>query len=205
MSYTTNFDLTESPISENGAWSHRGLDWSLVDTSGGNAYGTQKGSGAYDDSYAYLSGFPPDVSVSAVIRKDPAFTTNSTREVELLLRWSDSAHDAHGYECNLAHDGGYAEIVRWNGALGSYTYVAGQGSGGTSLGVHDGDVFSAEIRGNIITTRLNGAPLNTADITSIGGAVWTTGNPGIAFWKGGGASFAGDYGFTSYTATAITP
>ena len=205
ISYSTTFDLTESPISENGAWKHVGVDWTLVNTSAGNAYGTQQGTGAYDDSYAYLSGFPPDQSASAVVRKDPAFATTSTREIEILLRWSDSAHDAHGYECNLAHDGAYAEIVRWNGALSSYTYVSGQGSGRSNAGVHDGDVFSAEIRGNIITTRLNGVTLNTADVSAIGGAVWKTGNPGIGFWKGGGASFAGDYGFKSYVATAITP
>jgi hypothetical protein len=202
VTFSSDFNLTESPLSEGGIWKHAGLDWTRVNSANGNAFGTQLGGGAFDDSYAYLSGFPADQSVSAVIRKDPAFSTNSTREVELLLRWSDSAHDAHGYECNLASNGGYAEIVRWNGPIGSFTYVANQGSGGTQAGVHDGDVFSAEIRGNVIITRLNGVQLNTANVATIGGPVWTTGNPGMGFWKGGGSSFPGDYGFKSFSASS---
>ena len=42
-SYATEFSGTESPISEGGAWTHLGLDWTLVDTAGGIAYGTQTG------------------------------------------------------------------------------------------------------------------------------------------------------------------
>ena len=204
-SYSTSFDLTEAPISEGGVWNHFGLDWTYVNTSGGNAYGTQQGTGAYDDSYAYLSGFPPNQSASAVVRKDPAFSTNSSREVEILLRWSDSAHDAHGYECNLSFDGGYIQVVRWNGPLGSWAYLSGSGPAKVS-GVKDGDVFSAQIVGNVVTVYFNGALVYTATDTAGpgGGAVWTSGNPGIGFWKGGGQSFAGDYGFKSFSATSVT-
>ena len=46
-----------------------------------------------------------------------------THEVEVLLRWADSAHIARGYECNLAFDGGYAQIVRWNGLGTSRAYT----------------------------------------------------------------------------------
>jgi len=72
IAYSTDFDGTESPISEGGAWSHVGLDWTLVDTAGGIAYGTQTGTNGYDDSYAHLSGFPPDHSASAVIYRSPS-------------------------------------------------------------------------------------------------------------------------------------
>src|SRR5262245_9498429 len=59
-SYSTEFDGIENPLSEGGVWSHVGLDWRNVEKSGGIAYGTQTGTGGYDDSYAVLSGFPPD-------------------------------------------------------------------------------------------------------------------------------------------------
>jgi hypothetical protein len=133
-----------------------------------------------------------------VIHLNASINTGCTHEVEILLRWSDSAHNAHGYECNLAYNGAYAEIVRWNGALGSYTYVAPQGSGGPGA-VHDGDVFSAQIVGNTITTYLNGKQINSATDTT-----FATGNPGIAFYRGAsGCGSFGDYGFTSFVATSL--
>ena len=70
--YSTTFDATEAPISEGGAWTHVGLDWTLVDTGGGIAFGTQTGTGGYDDSYAHLSGFPPDHGASGVIFRSPS-------------------------------------------------------------------------------------------------------------------------------------
>lgn len=203
ISYTTNFDFTESPISDGGKWTHKGQDWSLVATSGGTAYGTQAlsprtGAAVYNDSYAYLGGFPPDQSVTATIHLISGIDGSTTHEVEILLRWADSAHDARGYECNLAYNGRYAEIVRWNGPLGNYTYVTAQGSGGPGA-VHDGDVFSAQIVGTTITTYLNGKELATAN-----DATFATGNPGMGFFRGtNGAGSLGDYGFTSYTAKSI--
>jgi len=200
VTYSTHFLATENPISEGGHWIHLGAPWSLVATGGGVAYGTQPGDGAYTDSYAHLSGFPPDQSVTATIHLAAGFSPGGTREVEIHLRWADSASSARGYECNLAYNGAYAEVVRWNGPLGDYTYVSAQGSGGPGA-VHDGDVFEAQIVGTTITTWLNGRQLQHVDVASIGGTVWTDGNPGMGFWRGAGASAApGDYGFSSYVA-----
>ena len=200
VTYSTHFLATENPISEGGHWIHLGAPWSLVATGGGVAYGTQPGDGAYTDSYAHLSGFPPDQSVTATIHLAAGFSPGGTREVEIHLRWADSASNARGYECNLAYNGGYAEVVRWNGPLGDYTYVSSQGSGGPGA-VHDGDVFEAQIVGTTITTWLNGHQLQHVDVASIGGTVWTDGNPGMGFWRGAGASATpGDYGFSSYAA-----
>ena len=202
VTYSTDFLATENPISEGGHWIHLGVPWSLVATGGGVAYGTQPGDGAYTDSYAHLSGFPPDQSVTATIHLAAGFSPGGTREVEIHLRWADSASSARGYECNLAYNGGYAEVVRWNGPLGDYTYVSPQGSGGPGA-VHDGDVFEAQIVGTTITTSLNGHQLQHVDVASIGGTVWTDGNPGMGFWRGAGASATpGDYGFSSYAATS---
>jgi hypothetical protein len=203
ISYSTSFSLTESPISESGRWIHRGTPWALVDTAGGVAYGTQPGDGSYTDSYAHLSGFPPDVTVTATVHLNAGLSPGGTREVEIHLRWADTTTSARGYECNLAYNGGYAEVVRWNGPLGSYTYVSPQGSGGPGA-VHDGDVFKAQIVGNVITTWLNTKQLQHVDVSSIGGTVWSDGDPGMGFWRGAGASATpGDYGFSSFSAASI--
>lgn len=203
ISYSTTFPLTENPISEGGRWIHQGTPWAVVATGGGVAYGTQPGDGAYTDSYAHLSGFPPNQMATATIHLNAGLSPGGTREVEIHMRWADSASSARGYECNLAYNGAYAEVVRWNGPLGSYTYVSAQGSGGPGA-VHDGDVFKAQIVGNVITTWLNGRQLQHVDVSSIGGTLWTDGDPGMGFWRGAGASATpGDYGFSSFSASSL--
>jgi hypothetical protein len=193
VSYTTSFDGTESPISEGGAWTHVGVDWTLAETADGNAFGTQSGTGGYDDSYAHLSGFPANQAASGVIHRNATIDASCTHEVEILMRWSDTAHDAHGYECNLAFDGGYAQIVRWDGPFGRFTYLA---SGSVPGGVHDGDTLSASAVGDRITLYVNGV-----EITHANDATFPTGDPGMGFWRGGPCGSRDDYGFTSYTAT----
>jgi hypothetical protein len=197
--YATDFDLTEKPISEGGAWKHTGLDWTPVMTAGGLAHGTQTGTGGYDDSYAYLSGFPPDQAAAGVVHLDAATSRNTTHEVEILLRWTDGPHFARGYECNFAYNGEYADIVRWNGARDDYTYLVPTGSAGIPGGLHDGDVISAQIVGRVITTFVNGVPLlSTVDGT------FDTGNPGMGFFRGGPSAPASDFAFTRFTATSVT-
>ena len=195
--FSTNFDLTELPLSEAGVWKNAGLDWTFVATAGGYAFGTQTGNDGYNDSYAHLSGFPPNQSASAVIHLESGITAAYT-EVEILLRWSDSAHNAIGYECNLAHDGSYAQIIRWPGKLGTglndFAFI---GAGSAPNGVHDGDVFSAQVIGTTITSYLNGKQLATATDSAV-----MSGDPGIGFyWQGQAGSKS--YSFTSFTAKAL--
>jgi hypothetical protein len=122
--------------------------------------------------------------------------TSCTHEVEILLRWSDSANSASGYECNMAWNGGYAEIVRWNGPVGNYTYLNQSSVPG---GVHEGDTLSCSIVGSTITLSVNGVTRATATDST-----FTTGNPGMAFWRGSsGCGSFGDYGFTHYTASSL--
>jgi hypothetical protein len=192
VSYATTFDLVEAPISERGAWTHLGLDWTFVDTEGGVAFGTQTGNGGYDDSYAHLSGFPPDHEATGVIHKIANIDPACTHEVEIHMRWSDGAHDAHGYECNLAWDGAYAEIVRWNGKLGDFTYLA---RGSVPGGVKDGDSLSCSSVGDTIVLSHNGI-----EVVRAKDAMFADGNPGMGFWRGGACGTRGDYGFTSYAA-----
>jgi hypothetical protein len=197
QTFTTNFDGTENPLSENGAWSHVGLDWKLVQKRNGIAYGTQTGSGGYDDSYAHLTGFPADQSVSAVIQRTPGSSGN--HEVELLLRWKDTAHSARGYECLMPYnDQSYTpQIVRWNGPLGNFTYLVYDSR---RVACKTGDVFSASITGNRIIAYLNGVELMRATDSA-----YTTGNPGIGFYREANGADS-DMAFTSFTATgAGTP
>src|SRR5207247_6100757 len=86
------------------------------------AFGSQGDSNEYDDSYAYLAGFPPDVSAQATIHLKGPIPDGDNHEVELLLRWSDAAHAARGYECSMAHYGAIT-IIRWNGAMGDFTVI----------------------------------------------------------------------------------
>lgn len=197
-SYATNFDLTETPISENGTWVPHAASWTALISSGGNAIDSQDNSGAFDDSNTCLRGFPPDQRASGIIHKG---ATSGGMEAELLLRWDiDAAGNlTRGYECNLHQAGNYAEIVRWNGGLGSFNYVKHVDNVATPA---DGDTFSAEIVGNQIRTYLNGVILATGDIGSIGGTVWGDGNPGVGMFRHTGAA-SSTYGFQSYAAQGL--
>src|SRR5437879_2900763 len=56
-SYSTNFPLTENPISEGGRWLNGGtvgLDWTNFRTTSNKAYGLEVGTNGYDDSTAIL-------------------------------------------------------------------------------------------------------------------------------------------------------
>ena len=167
-------------------------------TAGGFAFGTQSGSGGFNDSYAYLAGnFPANQSASAVIHLEAGVAAYA--EVEILLRWTDSAHNARGYECNLAFNGQYAEIIIWPGPLATQKSQFKWVSEGNpvSAGVHDGDVFQADVIGNVITSRLNGRVIATGTDNTIpsGGA------PGIGFYAEGPAA-SQKFSFTRFTSPA---
>jgi hypothetical protein len=211
--YHTDFDLTEKPISENGAWHHTDPNQSVVATSDGIAYGTQNGSGGYDDSNAFLSGFPPNQRATAVIHRTGGATGNL--EVELLLRWSEGASRTTpfgatkcvGYEINLQSNGAYVQIGRFKGLPALFDSLV-SGSPLTTMGVHDGDVFSAEIVGNKITAKLNGTVIATAtdtDGAAGGGPPIATGNPGVGFYRHdmGGTIDPKSCSFTSLTAEGL--
>jgi hypothetical protein len=193
--YATDFDRDESPISENGAWAHLGLDWTFVETQDGVAQGTQTGFDNLDDSYAYLSGFPPDATVSAVVHKDDLDPT-CTYEVELLLRWSDGPHEASGYE-GLFSSAGSVQIVRWNGPLGDFTVL----DAGFVPALDHGDTIGASAEGDLITLSVNGVEIAEAIDPTFG-----DGNPGMGFFlraHGAPCDPRGVFGLTRYTASPI--
>jgi len=186
-SYSTSFDISQSPISESGAWKQDGLDWTRVVTANGFAFGTQSGSAGFDDSYAYLAGsFAANQTATAIIHLEPGIATTYA-EVEILLRWTDSAHYSTGYECNLAYNGQYAEIIQWPGPRGTNSSQFKFITSGNPVagGVHDGDVFQADVIGNVITARLNGNVI----ARGVDNSIPSGGAPGIGFyWQGAPAS-----------------
>jgi hypothetical protein len=174
-------------------WSNNGVNWTKVQTANGIAYGTNGAANAYDDSYAYLSGFSANQQGEAVAYRSPSLT-GDPHEVELLLHWADSPGNARGYEVDFNYLG-MVQIVRWNGALGDFTVTSGSGSLGRPLA--SGDVLKATIVGSVISAYINGVLIaQTQDST------WTNGQPGIGFFRRTmGAS--SDLAFTNYTATSL--
>jgi hypothetical protein len=205
LTYTTNFPNTENPLSEHGHWKNGaadGIDWTNCRTSPGLVVGVESGRGSnqYDDSTCILTGaWGPLQTVQATV-----FTRNQSRiyfqEVELRLRSTITAHNCTGYEVlfRAYHPGGYATIVRWNGALGKFTYLS-QKPNGKYNGIQTGDVVKATIDGNgLIIGYVNGVEVIRAIDTT-----YTGGNPGIGFWLEGkqGVGTNGDYGFSALTVT----
>jgi RNA polymerase sigma factor (sigma-70 family) len=186
-SYSTNFRLTENPISEGGAWVRggvEGLDWNNPKTASGHATGSVAAS-RYNDCIAYPKrpSFHADQYAQGTVYLANGYTGNGGKHaVELLLRFSISAHDAHGYEVLWGTSGGIA-VVRWNGPPGNFSSLWE----GPAPKPVDGDVLRAEIAGSVISVYRNGTRVATIDVTSQGGTVWSAGQPGIGFWPVDGA------------------
>ncbi len=191
--YTTNFPLTENPMTEGGRWMEGktvGIDWGNISTTPGVAIGTA-GPKRFADATALLTGtWGPTQTAEAVVLKKSVF---HYPEVSLRLRSAMSAHNCFGYEISnslKSDDTAYLIIVRWNGPLADFTYLVQDH--GKQYGVTTGDVVKATIVGNVITAYKNGVKL--AQVTD---NTYPEGNPGMGFNEGKN----GDYGMTRFTAT----
>jgi hypothetical protein len=205
QTYSTRFAGSEDPLSEDGRWANNGVDWTRIKKANGIAYGTQTGTNTgiykFDDSYAHLSGFPPDQEAwgEAYISKP---SPGRIQELEILLRWTSSAHRTTGYECFarcISNDSSYLQIVRWDGPLGKFTYLADKR--GTNYGLNKGDTLKASVIGNTITVYING--IEKAQVKD---DTYKTGNPGIGvfrFREHQGEGSNSDFGFSSFTAHGI--
>jgi hypothetical protein len=200
--YTTNFPLTENPISESGHWiggKTVGLAWSDFQSTPGFAFGKEPGNspGLYDDAIALLAGaWGPDQTVQATVK-----TVNQNdsifEELEIRLRSTVTANSSTGYECNFSarsSSNAYLQIVRWNGPFGSFTLLDARG--GSSYGINNGDTIKCMISGSTITAYVNGAQkLQVVDST------YTSGNPGMGAYLQNATGVNADYGFTNFTAS----
>ena len=190
-SFSTNFGSTENPLSEGGVWIDGkvvGLDWNNPMTVPGRATASvQSGLGAsrYDDSIAHLSASLQPMTANqfaqGTVYKASGYSTSGGHEVELLLRFQTTAHNARGYEI-LWGLRGYIAIVRWNGPLGNYTPLYDPGAGSISV-PNDGDVLRAEISGSTIKVFKNGV-----QVASVSDSTYSSGQPGVGFWPVDGAT-----------------
>ena len=196
--YTTNFPLTENPISEGGHWINGkavGLDWTNMQTFGGLASGTELSTSASDDdSTAVLIGtWGPNQSATGVVHMNGS----PAAEIELRLRTTITAHSITGYEITCSST--YVGMAAWLGPLNSYNGLWPAGGGvDSSHHCSNGDKWTATAVGNVITAYLNGIQvMQVTDTTYPSG-----GSPGIGFFNGGGRDPTyTDLGWTSFTAT----
>jgi hypothetical protein len=216
-SYRTDFPLDESPISEGGMWLNGrtdGIDWTDVMTNNGIVYGApsrmdvaerriEQGNletggdedpvGDYDDPTAVLAGeWGADQHATATVySRNP--TNEYFQEVQIRLRSTIEPNSCTGYEvfwrC-LKTDEGYAEVVRWNGAVGSFTSL--KKLFGAHCGVEHGDVVEATIEGTVLKGFINGV-----EVISATDDLFRTGSPGVGFNFGVGGTNV-DHGFSTF-------
>jgi len=215
-SYSTNFDVDEDPISEDGMWLNGkadAIDFSDCVVSNGFVHGgpsrmqnLEKRSeqdnlgdsdeapvGDYDDPTAVLTGeWGPNQHGKATAHVENP-TEEWFQEVQIRLRHTLEPHSISGYEiffrC-LKGDLGYAEIVRWNGAVGDWTSLTRRE--GPAYGVGHGDVIEATIEGDVITGYINGEAVITVNDDT-----WKTGAPGVGFNFGVGDTYD-DHGLSDF-------
>ena len=192
-SYSTSFPDTQTPLGA--PWIQgqaTGGSWKNVNCTPGFAYGTQTGSGGYDDSTAVLSGsWASDQTAQAtvVVRQG----TSNIAEVELRLRTSISSGRITGYEFNFSVSSAqvYCQIVRWNGAFGNFNLLDSR-----AVSVHSGDVVKATAVGNALTIYVNGAAR-----FSVNDSTFTNGSPGIGFYQQSSGNINQSFGLTNFSAS----
>ena len=223
--FTTTFSSApENPISEGGIWKHQASPWAFMQTVTGpnRACGTQTGTGGFNDSYAYITFMPNNVQLDGVIYKDPSIVGDpvGSHELELLFRVFDTSTTVRLYECNLAFDGVYADIGRWNGPFGNFSNAdnATNNSPGALfppglMPPVTGDIFRATMIGSQITTYLNkNDGKGFQQINSANDSTFTAGGCGMGGWlKGGWLKQGTIFGlvntkfcFTQFTATPLS-
>ena len=201
-SYTTDFPLTENPISEGGNWINGltvGLDFNNCATTNGVVSG-YLGSGNADSTALLTGSWGSDQMVTAVLYKTGVIDSDFP-EVELRLRSSLSAHSCTGYEILYSlktNASCYIGIVRWNGAIHDFTDPPAVV--GTQYIATNGSTLKATAIGSVITAYLNGVPVITnSDPTFT--LTFTNGSPGVGFDYWGGSPPDTAFGLTSFTAT----
>lgn len=202
-SYTTNFDATENPLSESGAWAQgggtTGLDWRDARSSGGIAFASGSNAADYADSVSLLSGFAANQRITGTIYlvggAGPG--AGDSHEVELMLRGTYGAHTQAVYECLVGYNSTdwYMDIVKHTSTYGDFASISSFVAPTPTIA--NGDIFMAEIIGTTINSYINGVKILTATDST-----HSTGQPGIGFfWRG--TENANDFGFTSITAVDV--
>jgi hypothetical protein len=179
-SYQSNFDLTEYPIREGGAWTKANNPWKYVQTANGTAFASAHNQG-YDDNYARLTGtWGANQTIEATVHINAGAQLGGNPEVILLVRATDDTNNIRAMEAlfSLAGD---AYLVKWNGPLGGFSHTSYNcppgtpWSGGSPL--RTGDKLKLTVAGSQFTMYVNNVvKWCTVDTTLQGGS------PGIAFY-----------------------
>jgi hypothetical protein len=217
--YSTNFPLTENPISEGGRWvggaTAGGNLWGNVRTTPGLAFGVSEPT-QFGDPTAILTGsWGPSQTVQATVRINTTPTGTCCHEAEVRLRTTISSNSITGYEvyCSVMPNNPYCHIASWGGPSGVWTNLDGPcgGGGAPSLYLVNGDVLKGTVNGTnpvTITLYVNGT--QRAQVTDTGNCTfngdnrkhgpWTTGNPGLGFYDNQDNNWS-QFGFSSFSAT----
>lgn len=206
-SYTTNFPLTENPISESANWTDGRIFGpnikTAVQTASGECYGTMVSFGGTDfvDSVACLSGFGPDHEVTCTVANNSAI---DGLETEIILRADITSAHMFLYEIDCQFSLKGINLVRWDMTTGSpnaFTVLrAGQSN---EAPYTNGDLVYASIVGTLITCKYNGSTLFTYN-TGSDGTKYATGNPGVGFWNETGSSTnQPKFGWSRFVATTL--
>lgn len=193
--YTTDFPLTEDPISEGGNWTNAfPAVNNQIETTPGFAFGQGP---IPEDPIAILTGsWSPDQTAQAAVKINST-PTGCCHELELHLRMSPGTANYTGYEiiCSTVSSPAYVQIVRWDDN-GKWAYI--NNSDSTDYCV-SGDVLKATISGSTISVYKNSTLLITGT-----DATYSNGNPGIGFYAANTADWS-DYGFSTFSATDSLP
>jgi hypothetical protein len=211
--YTTNFPLTENPISEGGKWivgsAAGGNLWGAVQTTPGLAFGVSEPT-QFGDPTAVLTGtWSPDQSAQATVKINSAPSgTCACHELEVRLRSAISTNRITGYEayCSVQPGAPYCHIASWGGPNGAYVNMD---SSTPQIYLKNGDVLKGTVTGTnpvIITLYVNGSQVmqvqDTGNFTFSDGrkyGPWLSGNPGIGFYDSQDNNWS-SFGFSSFTA-----
>jgi hypothetical protein len=215
-SYSTTFQQTENPLSENGSWIEghtAGASlWGNVQAIAGSAYGVDEPT-EFGDPTAILAGtWGPTQTASATVKINQVLGGGCCHEVELRLRTTISHNSITGYEayCSVMPTQPYCHITRWNGPNGSYWNFE---TGSSTAYLKNGDLLKATVTGTnptIITLYINGAQiLQATDTGAAGGGFgaygpWTSGNPGIGFFDNYDSNWK-SFGLSSFSVTDVQP
>jgi hypothetical protein len=186
--FTTNFPLTENPISQGGIWQNGGVGGTMpygnVQTVSGRAMadryiGLNDG---YPDSSAILNPvhwpFNADQWAEVTVYHDPAYTPTSSHEVIIALRGTVNVNGPYHYpHYHVLFTLGGFQLFWLNGVMGNFTEISATTHNGGLAFLKTGDVLRAEIQGTAIRVYQNTVLKYSATDASI-----ATGQPGPMFF-----------------------
>lgn len=198
--YSTSFSGSdENPISQGGKWTvgqTHGVDWSNMAIGNHIAHGKHRNI-QFSDPTALLTGVGTfSANQQAEIKITGVGTQGGCvqeQEVRLRSRFTNGSPNlCTGYEIFMSTTGGagadYFQVVRWEGALGSFTQLYNLGSGLTAA---NNQTIRAKMVGDRITFWVidtNGSTVlftDFVDDTSTGGhAKFADGYPGMGMYIG---------------------